>query len=153
MAEKFQQSCYIWFLCPRMNVLGKNVHRKKNNCSSVQNFQQQNSDFQRNPSSEIVKNSTYISGGTLCRSVEVLSKPQFILPFQTFGEIFSVHWQFFLGRVIKTKFWASKKMFRGEIFHWNKYFFTSGQCTREFQQGFQNCFLCVQRFFGVNFRR
>ena len=63
-----------------------------------------------------------------------------------------VHWRFFLGRVVKTSFWASRGFFRGEIFYWKKYLINFGHYAKDFGQGFQNCFRCVQRSFSSGFQ-
>ena len=115
------------------------------------NFQQKKLDIWGHTLGRVAKTASHLYGGTFCWSVRAFKTRQLIWTFSDVPLKCSALWQIFLGRVVKTQFWVSKGLFRGNFFFRKIYFSFSGQCAKYFRQGFQNPFLCNQRYFSSLF--
>ena len=148
MLEKIRQQSQHWILRPRIKVVFETVIYEKNSSSSISSFQQEKQTFGEIIWVGFVKTTTHMSGRMFSGNVKIfLGKTTNLKFFLTFSENFSVRWQVFFGRVVKTRFWVSRITFGGIISFLKKISHLLWTFCERFLKKFQNCFLCVQSKF------
>ena len=123
LAEKFGSVVNLEIYVPGWTFWTKKLIGVKAIFYRFRNSSTRSSDFHWDTSGGIVKASTYLSSGTFCGSVKVFSKTQFIF-FGIPAKLIRPTADVFFGRIVKSKIWESRRIFRGKIFFLRKVFST-----------------------------